>query len=574
MGFLNNLSWKMKLTTGFLFLAFLVGIIGNIGIWNLNTINSNGSDIYSDNLMAINNLNHIRSKFLENRSLVILLYYAQGNKEQQEALRKQISENNAAEDKYQQEYEQAHINKLSDEEKQDYDEFKTVQVNFRSMGDKMIQLLDARNYDNAEIVLGQALMADDNALSALNKLISFNEKGANQRQISNQAVYEHTRIVMLGLMGVSLLLALGIGLFLAQSLAKRLAKMVQFAQALGRGDLTQRLDVHGNDEIGQLGVGISQAATNIRELVKAIGESSQTLNAQSQELSATMEELSATMLTIQSSTEQIAQGAEELSASTEEVGASATEIQDFTKQLTTKADEGQKNAAAIKERAGEVRIRGIQAVNEAETLYTEKESRVKQALEDAKVVEEIKAMAEAIGGIAEQTNLLSLNASIEAARAGEAGRGFAVVADEVRKLAEQSQQAVGNIHHVINDVQRAFNNLVDNTQELLGFIETKVRPDYEAYAQTGTQYEEDSHFVNAMSQELASATQSMSQIIMQISQAIQDVTATSEESASSSEEISTSISQTTMAMEQVGQSAQAQAEVAGRLSELVSKFRV
>ena len=157
---------------------------------------------------------------------------------------------------------------------------------------------------------------------------------------------------------------------------------------------------------------------------------------------------------------------------------------------------------------------------------------------------------------------------------GEAGRGFAVVADEVRKLAEQSRTAVSNIHIVIIDVQKAFGDLMANTQELLAFIETKVKPDYKAYAQTGSQYEEDSKFVTEMSKELAEATLSMSEIINQISSAIQNVSVTAEESASSSEEISSSVVQTTTAVEQVSQSAQDQAVLAGKLSELMGRFKV
>ncbi|CAA7600092.1 Methyl-accepting chemotaxis protein (MCP) signalling domain [Acididesulfobacillus acetoxydans] len=287
-----------------------------------------------------------------------------------------------------------------------------------------------------------------------------------------------------------------------------------------------------------------------------------------------MEELSATMQTIQGSAEQIAQGTEELTASTEEMGASAWEMQEFTKQLTVRADTGRNNALAIKERASEIRSRGVRAVEEANVIYKDKEAKVRQALEQSKAVDQIKVMAEAIGGIAQQTNLLSLNASIEAARAGEAGRGFAVVADEVRKLAEQSETAVSNIHNVVSDVQKVFGNLVTNTQALLVFIETKVRPDYEAYAQTGNQYEEDSKFVTEMSQELAEATLSMSKVIAQISATIQNVAATAEESASGSEEISSIVDQTATAVEQVNQSAQAQARLAGKLSELVGKFKV
>lgn len=85
--------------------------------------------------------------------------------------------------------------------------------------------------------------------------------------------------------------------------------------------------------------------------------------------------------------------------------------------------------------------------------------------------------------------------------------------------------------------------------ELLAFIKTKVRPDYEAYVQTGSQYEKDSQFVTEMSKELAEATLSMSEIIHQISSAIQNVAVIAEESAANSEEISTSVVQTTTAVE-------------------------
>lgn len=434
--------------------------------------------------------------------------------------------------------------------------------------------LETGNLLEAGTLMDQVLQANDKSLASLNSLITFNEQAASQRKASNESIYRQTLGVMLGLIVFSLVLALIIGLYLSQNLSRRLGNIVRLAEALSDGDLTQQLAIFGKDEIGQLGGSINKATRNMEEIVSHILTSCQTMNAHSEELSANMEELSASMQIIEQSTEQIAQGSEELSASTEEVGASIFEIQDFTKKLTAKADQGQENVSAIKERASEVRSRGTKAVIEVEAIYQDKKDRIKQALEEAKVVEEIKTMAEAIGGIAQQTNLLALNASIEAARAGDAGRGFAVVADEVRKLAEQSQSSVGNINQVISNVQSAFNNLMLNTQELLNFIETKVRPDYEAYAQIGTQYETDSCFVDEMSREITSSTHTMNQIINQISSAIQNVTATAQESASSSEEITTSIAQTTTAVEQVNSSAQAQAELSGNLSKLVGKFKV
>lgn len=570
---MNNFNWKIKLRAGFLILAGLVLLVGFIGVRDLGIINDSGARIYSNNLMSIQNLNQIRSNFLKNRSSTIQFFYTTDKIEQQ-AIKHQIETDSETNNKNEQNYEKVFGNNLTTAERKLYNEFKSSQMDYRNERKSMMQCLEKGYLLEARTLFDQVLTTNDKTLKSLDNLIALNEQAASQREVSNQNIYQRSFGVMLGLIGFSVIFALIIGLYLSQNLTRRLGNIVRLAEALGEGDLTRQLTIYGKDEIGQLGVSINKAMGNMKGMVSHILDSCQTMNANSEELSANMEELSASMQVIQQSTEQIAQGSEELSASTEEVGASTLEIQEFTGKLTSKADQGQENVTAIKERASEVRTRGTRAVNEAEDIYRDKEVKIKQAIDEAKVVEEIKVMAETIGGIAEQTNLLALNASIEAARAGEAGRGFAVVADEVRKLAEQSQSAVGNIHQVIANVQSAFNNLMLNTQELLSFLETKVRPDYEAYAHLGIQYENDFCFVDEMSREIASSSHSMNQIINQISFAIQNVTATAQESASSSEEISTSIAQTTTAVEQVNSSAQAQAQLAGKLSELVRTFKV
>lgn len=183
-------------------------------------------------------------------------------------------------------------------------------------------------------------------------------------------------------------------------------------------------------------------------------------------------------------------------------------------------------------------------------------------------------MAETISQIAEQTNLLSLNASIEAARAGEAGKGFAVVAEEIRKLAEQSGQAVTSISRVIKDVRSAIKNLVDNTNDILVFMDNQVRPDYEMLKQAGQQYQKDAEFVSEMSNKISISANTISSSIYEVNGAVVNVSAATQQSAASSEEILGSITETSSAVEEVTKQAQNTSELAEKLTKLAYRFKI
>ena len=240
---------------------------------------------------------------------------------------------------------------------------------------------------------------------------------------------------------IVILAALGMVVLLLKTVVKPIndikEAMVQIAS--GEGDLSQRISINSQDEIGLLAGGFNQFVTKIQATVSQVVESSNTLRQEMNNLNALTSTIADSTVGQQRDSEAVAAAVHEMQVTSRNVSDSATEAalasQTANEELSNTNVILEQTVAAIRDLAGEI----------------ESASQVINTLDND--VSNIASVLDVIRGIAEQTNLLALNAAIEAARAGEQGRGFAVVADEVRSLASRTQKSTGEIQAMIEKLQ-------------------------------------------------------------------------------------------------------------------------
>ena len=560
--------------------AFLI-IVGIVGLMGLSTINNNGAHIYENSLTRLQYMytvqgNSYKEKIDIEHILNVKFKDVQSKDGNMASIKDKVDDmaNIAIEnDKLFALYEK--ISFANEKEKLDYEKLKATLPKYEESINRIVTLVNGGKYEEAtKEYIGEYSTLRQPLKEGLTAIINQNLDSAKIKSDSNKSVFKNTFTILIVIILLGVLVSFSIGIKIAMWLIKRINKVVEFAGNLKNGDLTQKIKINSKDELDIMATSLNEATENMKVVISEIISGTEDMNASSEELTATMEEVSATMMNIKESTKEISKGNSELSASTEEVSATAEQIGALTDELYNKAIDGDKASEEIMVRALNIKNNAEVSSITANKLYDEKEIKIKKAIEEIKVVEEIGEMAEAIGQIAEQTNLLALNASIEAARAGEAGRGFSVVADEVRKLEEQSGDTVTNIRRVVAAANNAIKNLVDNTNDILGFIDDKVKPDYEMTKTAGIQYKQDAEFLRNMSKQISESTNIIASSVSEVNDSMISVSSTTQKSASNSEEILLNISEASRAVEQVTKQAQSTSELSEKLSKLTQKFNI
>lgn len=370
------------------------------------------------------------------------------------------------------------------------------------------------------------------------------------------------------------IIAVILAVYIIRGIIKPLKDLNKLAYSLKNGDLTAQLDGKYDKEIGQVVRNLNDAISTNRKMVENILAYSGKLNESNNNLKTIVKVIVEKIGRVNEATNIIVDEVENLSTISEEVNSSTGMIESTVKELNTNAEKDSTSALKIRDKAMNVKGQGENAVKNAKDIYSGIIKNVKSAIEQGKVVEDVRIMADSIAEISEQTNLLALNAAIEAARAGENGRGFAVVADEVKSLAEQTKDTVERIKKVIQEVKVAFDNLSSESRTVLDFLQNDVNKDYELLIETATSYVEDSQLISSMSDEIKNTSNTITQIINNIAKGINTVSSASLDTAGKSQEIKSSMDEAAYEVNNILKSIKDQSNIADELTKVIEVYTV
>ncbi len=324
---------------------------------------------------------------------------------------------------------------------------------------------------------------------------------------------------------LSLVICIVVAIILAWWFSGKLVKPIQQIDtklkelASQEGDLTARLQVNSNDEIGAIATSFNKMLENLQHIINRVQKTSVEVQTASENMLEKTNTSREATLRVQSSMSNLNASIQSQTSSMEESSTAMDDMAVSVQRIAESASSVAELAVATSEHASDGSTVIQKSVSQMTTIHEAVNATsevVERLITHTKYID---TAVQSISNIAEQTNLLALNASIEAARAGEQGKGFAVVADEVRKLAEQSKTAATDINQLLHQIQ----NDTETASSMMSQGRSEAFEGINVIREAGTSFSTIVEQVNKVSTQM------------------QDISATAEEMAASAEEMNASL---------------------------------
>lgn len=304
------------------------------------------------------------------------------------------------------------------------DNVKVLQANYNAFRGGLAELIGFLGNGNFKGFVDQPTQGmQDKFEKDYTAWLGYNIVLAKQGIDANESAYQHSIMLVIGTLLVTLLVIALVWSGMRNVLIRPLKQSIEHIRHIARGDLTQQIDVSMRNEMGELLSSLQHMQQELANTVRTVRDGSDA---------------------IYTGASEIAMGNNDLSSRTEQQAASLEETAASMEQLTATVKQNAENAR----QASQLALTASETAQHGGKVVDGVVTTMKEITGSSKKIADIISV---IDGIAFQTNILALNAAVEAARAGEQGRGFAVVAGEVRSLAQRSAQAAKEIKGLIED---------------------------------------------------------------------------------------------------------------------------
>lgn len=381
--------------------------------------------------------------------------------------------------------------------------------------------------------------------------------------------------ILLGTIIASIIVVCVIFLITGFSINRQVSRILKVRNSLediskGEADLTKRIDVSSNDEIGQLVTSFNGMMDNFQHIMRDLKQDATQIKEATYIIHGNAHQTLDSAHNIQDESHQVAQASfgqlkntEDSAQSMEELARSIQHISDSIAEISTISRNTEENAN-----------NGLHIMNRLQNQLEDVHQKTDLSVASMQELEKLSAMigefTNVITGISDQTNLLALNASIEAARAGEAGKGFAVVAEEVRKLAEESKVAADRISHVVMNVQKETTNIVSTiytTADVLHAghaIASEARQSFEGIHNDVQVLAEQVDLVSSSTEEIAASTEEVTATMEDVSLLAKQTSASVDAVAQKAQNQATSMNEMTAIIDMLNGTAEKLEQSAGK----------